>query len=308
MAKVGLAFSGGGIRSASLCSGVLRRLLQKKANVDYLSCVSGGGYTGTAYLDWKYRNGKTDDPKWHQEFFDHMRSRSGVFCNWQKPCQGIIECVILFTMTLSVALIIPILLWSSYACPLAFVIDFLFGRILRGGGRPCAKIAKQNPNITLRECEKDRLTSDIVKQQFALFSIPIAIAILSGLLQSLLPKGKGLFTFLSTSCCVVFGLVFIPWFIHEFLHLIPIWMKILIILPTFFLWFSFPLMRRNATLVLVIYIYSFVIYWKVFNGKVFEIEYDDEMFNTLMGWSTVLLWSAPIIGTIQQRIGHVYNR
>ncbi|PFX19869.1 hypothetical protein AWC38_SpisGene15708 [Stylophora pistillata] len=44
--ETGLAFSGGGIQSAALCSGVLRRLLQRKAKIDYLSCVSGGGYTG----------------------------------------------------------------------------------------------------------------------------------------------------------------------------------------------------------------------------------------------------------------------
>ena len=42
--ETGLAFSGGGIRSAALCSGVLRRLLRDNAEVDYLSCVSGGGY------------------------------------------------------------------------------------------------------------------------------------------------------------------------------------------------------------------------------------------------------------------------
>ena len=43
--KVGLAFSGGGIRSAAFCSGVLRRLLERNVQVDYLSCVSGGGVT-----------------------------------------------------------------------------------------------------------------------------------------------------------------------------------------------------------------------------------------------------------------------
>lgn len=307
MAKVGLAFSGGGIRSASLCSGVLRRLLQKKANIDYLSCVSGGGYTGTAYLDWKYRNGKNDDPKWHKEFFEHLRRRSGIFCNWQYPRQAILDSIILFTMTLFVTLVIPMLLWSSYACPLAFVVDFLFGRILRGGPKPCAKMVKRK-NITLDECREQRFTSAIVNQQFALFAIPVGIAILVSILKGLFPKGKGLFTFLATSCFVFFGLVFIPWFIHEFLFLIPNWMKILIILPTFFLWFSFPLMRNNATLVLVIYIYSFVIYWRVYSGEIFELEYDEDVFNHLMGVSTVLLWSAPIIGTIQQRIGHVYNR
>ena len=46
---VGLAFSGGGIRSATVCLGVAQVLAEKKllAEVDYLSTVSGGGYLGT---------------------------------------------------------------------------------------------------------------------------------------------------------------------------------------------------------------------------------------------------------------------
>ena len=83
MSRIGLAFSGGGIRSAAFCSGVLRRLLQLKVKIENMSCVSGGGFTGTAYLDWKYRNGQKDNPKWHQEFFNQMRERTGYFCNWQ---------------------------------------------------------------------------------------------------------------------------------------------------------------------------------------------------------------------------------
>ena len=54
MAQIGVALSGGGIRSAAFCSGALRRLLQKNVKIDFLSCVSGGGYTGSAYVDWKY--------------------------------------------------------------------------------------------------------------------------------------------------------------------------------------------------------------------------------------------------------------
>ena len=308
MAKVGLAFSGGGVRSAALCSGVLRRLLQHNADVDYLSCVSGGGYTGTSYLDWKYRHGKRDDKTWHQEFFEHMRIQSGIFCNWQKPCQGIIDSIVLFTMTLFVALIIPVLLWSSYACLLAFIIDYLFGSILRNGKKPCAQIVKRNPNTTLEECRKSRQESYDVSGEFILFAIPIAISLVSYSLKGVIPKAKGLLFFLSTSGAVFFGLVFIPWFIEKFLRLIPTWMQIAIILPTFFLWFSFPLMRSNATLVIVLYIYSFAIYWRVYNGRAFGIEYDERTFNTLLWASMVLLWSAPIIGTIQQRIGHVYNR
>ncbi len=57
---VGLAFSGGGIRSAAVCLGVLQALHagQVFSKVDYLSTVSGGGYTGcslTAALEWSGR-------------------------------------------------------------------------------------------------------------------------------------------------------------------------------------------------------------------------------------------------------------
>ena len=103
MAKTGLAFSGGGIRSAALCSGVLRRLLQKNVKIDYLSCVSGGGYTGTAYLDWKYRNGKKDDKEWHEEFFNHMRQSAGFICHCNKPLfQAILDFLAIIGYTICV--------------------------------------------------------------------------------------------------------------------------------------------------------------------------------------------------------------
>ena len=49
MDAIGLAFSGGGIRSATVCLGVVQTLARKKLlpEVDYLSTVSGGGYLGT---------------------------------------------------------------------------------------------------------------------------------------------------------------------------------------------------------------------------------------------------------------------
>ena len=49
-AAQGLALSGGGIRSATFCFGLLRGLAQAKSlkNFDYLSTVSGGGYIGSA--------------------------------------------------------------------------------------------------------------------------------------------------------------------------------------------------------------------------------------------------------------------
>lgn len=54
----GLALSGGGIRSATFCFGLLRGLARGKSlkQFDYLSTVSGGGYIGSAF-------GRLFDPK-----------------------------------------------------------------------------------------------------------------------------------------------------------------------------------------------------------------------------------------------------
>jgi len=50
MDAVGLALSGGGIRSAAICLGVLQALNKHNVlrNIDYLSTVSGGGYIGSS--------------------------------------------------------------------------------------------------------------------------------------------------------------------------------------------------------------------------------------------------------------------
>src|SRR6185437_7832564 len=48
---IGLALSGGGVRSATFCIGLLRALAKNGVlrRFDYLSTVSGGGYAGAAF-------------------------------------------------------------------------------------------------------------------------------------------------------------------------------------------------------------------------------------------------------------------
>jgi Patatin-like phospholipase len=56
---IGLALSGGGIRSATFSLGVLQALAQKRLldRFDYLSTVSGGGYIGSWLSAWIWRRG-----------------------------------------------------------------------------------------------------------------------------------------------------------------------------------------------------------------------------------------------------------
>ncbi len=65
----GLALSGGGIRSASFCLGVMQAMAHNHwlEKIDYLSTVSGGGYIGSS-LSWLLS----------QEFDDEMRKDCGL--------------------------------------------------------------------------------------------------------------------------------------------------------------------------------------------------------------------------------------
>jgi hypothetical protein len=59
MKLVGLAFSGGGIRSATFNLGILQKLAENDIlpRIDYLSTVSGGGYIGAWFATWIQRAG-----------------------------------------------------------------------------------------------------------------------------------------------------------------------------------------------------------------------------------------------------------
>ncbi len=70
---LGLAFSGGGIRSATFNLGVLQALAQLEILpcIDYLSTVSGGGYIGSWFLAWLKRAESSQvmkqlDPDWNK--------------------------------------------------------------------------------------------------------------------------------------------------------------------------------------------------------------------------------------------------
>ncbi len=58
----GVAFSGGGIRSATFNLGVLQKLAEYDIlrYVDYLSTVSGGGYIGSWFISWIKESGSVD--------------------------------------------------------------------------------------------------------------------------------------------------------------------------------------------------------------------------------------------------------
>ena len=80
----GLAFSGGGIRSATFNLGVLERLEELKLLpfVDYLSTVSGGGYIGSWFLSCRKEG--VNNAGQRRRALDHLRQCS----NYLAPKTG----------------------------------------------------------------------------------------------------------------------------------------------------------------------------------------------------------------------------
>lgn len=99
---VGLAFSGGGIRSAAFSLGVLQALAERKllSRVDYLSTVSGGGYIGGWLAAWIKRRksfakvqNQLAPNRVHQEEDNEPREIRflRVFSNYLTPKMGLIS-------------------------------------------------------------------------------------------------------------------------------------------------------------------------------------------------------------------------
>ena len=314
--KTGLAFSGGGIRSAALCSGVLRRLLKDKAKVDYLSCVSGGGYTGTSFLDWKYRKEKKteDSEEWHEEFFDNMRQRAGYFCNWERPRQGVLDTIVMFLLVLTVTVIEPIVIYGSYAFPLAFIIDYLFGKLLRAKV-DCDHVAStpspSNPNTTAQEIRKHCISRQktVAFSMISLFSVLLVLFVIFYILSQKLSRRKSkYFRLFSLISFLLLSLTFLPFAIHDFFIEIPLWSRAIIVVIGVVLWFVLPLLRYKTSYGILIYLYSYIIYWKVYEAKVVGVVYSDGLFNRLLFASGFIMWFVPYLAQSRKRLSHVFNR
>ena len=312
--KFGVAFSGGGIRSAAFCSGVLRRLLTKRAEPDYLSCVSGGGYTGSAYVQWKHRKNKENSnemsekeknakEEWQRKFFDNMKNNTSHYCNWQDWCQCPCDSFILSSLIVCVAVIVPVCCWGSFACPIAFLIDLLYGRFVDG---------------TL--CRNDGDSLDC-RERTILFSVSFGIFFLFHLLD-----------YLTFSCCenkdnytkmkwvklpllliqmisgATFAFTFFPWFINDFLRFTRIYTKLLVVGISAVFWFFVPVLRKYSSLVILIYAYSYVVFWRVYKRELINFKYTEYRFRLCMTISLIILALFSVLGDFPLRLVHIYNR
>ena len=118
----GLALSGGGVRSASFCLGVLQALHAAgkfKETIDYLSTVSGGGYIGTSatvsmsYSGGIFPFGRTGHDAGETEETGHIRDNSRYLL--QNGIGSAISAAVIYLrgITMNLIVLMPFLLCGA---------------------------------------------------------------------------------------------------------------------------------------------------------------------------------------------------
>ena len=101
---------------------------------------------------------------------------------------------------------------------------------------------------------------------------------------------------------------FIPFAVYDFVSNLPWWTQLFVGIIVMTVWVAIPVLRRKTSYSLIIYTYSYVIYWRVFKIPVVRINYEDDLFNWLLCASGFVLLISPFTTALQERLVHVYNR
>ena len=227
-----------------------------------------------------------------------MRQRAGYFCNWEKPRQGIVDTIVMFLLVLTVTFIEPIVIYGSYAFPLAFIIDYLFGKLLR------AKVDCDQFAPTRTPCPEN-----VVFSKISLFTVLVMSFVISYILSQWLSRRKSkYFRLFSIISFLLLSLTFLPFAINDFFIKIPLWSRAIIVVIGVVLWFVLPLLRDKTSYGILIYLYSYIIYWKVYKAKVVGVVYSDGLFNGLFCASGFIMWFVPYLAQSRKRLVHIFNR
>ena len=220
----------------------------------------------------------------------------------------------MFLLVLTVTVIEPIVIYGSYAFPLAFIIDYLFGKLLRAKV-DCDHVAStpspSNTNTTAQEIRKHCISRQktVAFSMISLFSVLLVLFVIFYILSQKLSRRKSkYFRLFSLISFLLLSLTFLPFAIHDFFIEIPLWSRAIIVVIGVVLWFVLPLLRYKTSYGILIYLYSYIIYWKVYEAKVVGVVYSDGLFNRLLFASGFIMWFVPYLAQSRKRLSHVFNR
>ena len=220
-----------------------------------------------------------------------MRNNVGLFCNWSTGfLTGCFDSFILLLMISFVALF-SIVVVLAFAFPIAFVVNILYGHFLDG-----------------TQCRADAAGIHCTERQF-IFLSSLGLFLLFHLIDYLLEKVPKSFLKLGQLIAgSTFAFTFIPWFINDFAKYLDWWEILLVIFFTALFWFFVQVLRKYSSLVFLIYIYSYVVYWHVYKEILLAWKYTDERFRIIMIVCIATLAVLSIFGDSKQRIVYLYNR
>ena len=260
-------------------------------------------------MDWKHRHGRKDDPTWHKQFFEHMRSRTGIFCDWQRPweccpemrlCKGICDTIVL-VLLLVVVFIVSIVGWGSFACPLALFIDLTIGKYLRADRFQCNEKIEQECDFPIGSLAYKRMVIFAVTSLFFIIFHIVFTSMGSA-------KVKVLSHYLSKFSGFLFAFTFLPWFIHDYLSHTPLIVEVGVAVINAAMWFLLPGLRRHSSRAITVYLFSYVIYWRVYDEQILGYKHTETRFFWCL-FASVLVWILEsIIGIRYLRLVHMYFR
>ncbi|MCE3254352.1 MAG: hypothetical protein K0Q67_3372 [Cellvibrio sp.] len=190
---VGLACSGGGIRSASFCLGVIQYLITQKlfSKIDYLSTVSGGGYIGSCVSALAKDNPEnlnllTDkNGRNEPDALNHIRNyseylRAGGFMNgFRTPIlfiEGVLRSILTFFPLIILAVFVTELFLEvigRFSAGIQFFFPLLVGILPLATGFILRPIFKDKLTWSGRDNADARLVIYTVIALTAIFSIPL---------------------------------------------------------------------------------------------------------------------------------------
>ena len=308
--SVGVCLSGGGIRSAMFCSGVLRQLLADNIRIDYLSSVSGGGYVAASYMDWKYREGGEDHPDWHRRYFDHILRRvPDTFFRFNTSLVlGVYDVFwhILGALLNTVGL--SIITRACYFLPVAVAVDLYAGDFLRGlfDKDPIWDVTTVIAYLMLASCVFNALFHNMPGQQTVPGHILRTFCVLVGILCGITAK----------ACA--FEKAFRIWRelseaeYQDGGHTDPLMAGIVfywaVILSYLMLWVIVPgsPLRRRFVVLALMAIEGYAVQLRVFSCR--RNEPLNDWMNSAIYWSAMLFLLHPILEPVQETMFfHVYK-
>ena len=196
-----------------------------------------------------------------------------------------------------VCLVIPIVGWGSFACPLALFIDWTFGKYLRAERSPCNETIEQ-------EC--DFPDGSLAHRRMIIFVVTSALAVSFYVLS--IKCLKVWFRSLSKISGLLLAFTVLPWLIHHYLKQLPSWIEVGIVIVSAVIWFLLPFLRPYSSLVIIVYLFSGVIYWHVYDKKHLGVKHTDTLFLWLLFFSGVVWFFASILGELHLRLVYIYYR